>query len=186
MLFDNYELENEKSFIFNQQSFLLNNKPEKKSKTQNKTENNSLKKLDSFLSKIKDSFNENSDPIYFDHNKNQIPLIKIHQIESISGRPVTLIAVTRHQYNTKNFTKYENYVKKLGHARIYYGFWPDTQKNKIELDVLYCIATDDQNQIQEHLNMHDAINQQTPQSMALVITKGGKSHVVENLKIKKE
>ena len=65
-------------------------------------------------------------------------------------------------------------------------FWPDTQKNKIELDVLYCIPTDDQNQIQEHLNMHDTINQQTPQSMALVITQGGKSHVVENLKIKKE
>ena len=83
----------------------MNNKPEKKSKTQNKTENNSLKKLDSFLSKIKDSFNENSDPIYFDHNKNQISLIKIHQIESISGRPVTLIAVTKHQYKDRKSTR---------------------------------------------------------------------------------
>ena len=144
------------------------------------------KKINKTFSKIQNVFDQYSEPVYLDENANPISLIKIHQIESISGRPVTLIAVTRHQYNTKHFSKYENYVKKLGHARIYYGFWPDTQKNKIELDVLYCIPTDDQNQIQEHLNMHDTINQQTPQSMALVITQGGKSHVVENLKIKKE
>ena len=140
------------------------------------------KKINKTFSKIQNVFDQFSEPVYLDENANPIPLIKIHQIESISGRPVTLIAVTRHQYNTKNFTKYENYVKKLGHARIYYGFWPDTQKNKIELDVLYCIATDDQNQIQEHLNMHDAINQQTPQSMALVIHDDGKWKTIQNAK----
>ena len=138
------------------------------------------KKINKTFSKIQNVFDQFSEPVYLDENANPISLIKIHQIESISGRPVTLIAVTKHQYNTKNFTKYENYVKKLGHARIYYGFWPDTQKNKIELDVLYCIPTDDQNQIQEHLNMHDAINQQTPQSMALVISAGGKYKTIEN------
>ena len=140
------------------------------------------KKINKTFSKIQNVFDQFSEPVYLDENANPIPLIKIHQIESISGQPITLIAVTRHQYNTKNFTKYENYVKKLGHARIYYGFWPDTQKNKIELDVLYCIPTDDQNQIQEHLNMHDAINQQTPQSMALVIHNDGKWKTIQNAK----
>lgn len=86
-----------------------------------------------------------------------------------------MIAVTRHQYDIGNFQKYENYIKKtLKLSRIYYGLWSDGKK--VEYDVLYAIPTEDYEEIQNHLNAHNQINQ----GMVLVIFSDGTYKVIRN------
>ena len=67
-----------------------------------------------------------------------------------------MIAVSRHQYDTRNFPKYKNYIKNKELGRIYYGLWSDSKKS--EWDVLYVIDTDDYEEALNHLNAHDQIN----------------------------
>jgi hypothetical protein len=66
----------------------------------------------------------------------------------------------------------------LGLGRVYYGLWTDGKK--VEYDVLYAIDTDDYEQIQNHLNGHNHMNQGIAQVMALVISSDGATKIVRN------
>ena len=56
--------------------------------------------------------------------------------------------------------------------------WSDG--GKTEYDALYAIPTDDYEDVLNHLNAHDQINQKTAQSMALVIDSNGKYKIIRN------
>jgi len=125
------------------------------------------------------NFTEKSEPVFLNENGEKLTLKKIHEIESVSDKPICMIAVTRHQYDISNFPKYENYVKKtLRFNRLYYGLWTDGKK--VEYDVLYVIPTDDFEQIQNHLNAHNHMNQGIAQAMALIINSDGIHKIIEN------
>ena len=134
------------------------------------------------LKKFKESkknFTIHSEPVMFDENFNKVTMKQIHDIQCMSDDSVSMIAVTRHQYNVYNFPKYVNYVKKqLGINTIYYGLWPGV--NRVEYDVLYVLPTDDLQEIQKHLNAHDHMNNGITQRMALVISKDGTTTIIEN------
>ncbi len=137
------------------------------------------KKISTTFSRIEKTFTEKSEPIFLNDMGEQISLKKIHKIESVGGKPISMIAVTRHQYDTSNFLKYKNYIKKeLKLSRVYYGLWTDGKK--VEYDVLYAIPTDDHEQIQNHLNAHNHMNQGIAQVMALIIDSNGKYKVLKN------
>ncbi len=124
-------------------------------------------------------FTKHSDSVMFDENFNQISVKEIHNLACTSDGPITLIAVTRHQYDVDKFPKYVNYVKnnlKINH--IYFGLWPGV--NRVEYDVLYVISTDDLQEIQKHLNSNDHMNNGITQKMALIISKDGTTKVIEN------
>ena len=133
---------------------------------------------------FEENFTEKSEPVFLNEMGEKLTLKKIHEIESVSDKPICMIAVTRHQYDISNFPKYENYVKKtLKFSRFYYGLWTDGKK--VEYDVLYVIPTDDFEQIQNHLNAHDQMNQEIAQDMAqdmaLVIYSDGTYKIIKNL-----
>ena len=138
--------------------------------------------------KIQNGFNENevnftetSQPVYYDEEGDKITLKKIHTIESDDGKAVSMIAVTRGQYDITNFSTFENYIRnKFPQKRVYYGLWPDVEKKKTEYDVLYEILTDNYEEVQKHLNMHDEMNRKVPQKMALVVFKEGEFEIIEN------
>ena len=65
---------------------------------------------------------------------------------------------------------------------IYYGLWPDTKNNKVEYDILYTIGSIDKGEIQRHLNLHDHMNDELAQKMALIIDKDGKWKIQNNKK----
>ena len=145
-----------------------------------KTLNPKYQKIQETFSKLDKTFSENSEPIILNENAEQISLKEIHKIESVDSKPISLIAVTRHQYDISKFSNYENYIKNYRGAssRIYYGLWSDG--GKTEYDVLYAIPTDDYEDVLNHLNAHDQINQKTAQSMALVIDSNGKYKIIRN------
>ena len=150
-----------------------------------KTLNPKYQKIQNIFSEIEKTFTENSEPVYLNELCEQLPLKKIHEIESIEGKPIALIAVTRIQYDVRNFPKYENYIKsKRGFSRVYYGLWPDKSKKKSEWDVLYAIPTDEHEQIQTHLNAHNHMNQGIAQKMALIIDSNGEWETRYNLLLK--
>ena len=127
----------------------------------------------------KKNFTIHSKPVMFDENFNKIALKQIHELECNTDSPVTMIAVTRHQYHVYNFPKYVDYIKnQLGIDTIYYGLW--TGGNRVEYDVLYVIPTNDHDIIQKHLNTHDFLNDGVSQKMALVISNDGTSEIIEN------
>jgi len=134
--------------------------------------------LDEFK-KSEKNFTQKSKPIMWNENCKKLSMKEIHAKESNGDSPVSMIAVTRHQYDIDNFPKYVNYIKNmLQKSRIYYGLWSDGKK--IEYDVLYVIPTDDYKEIQKHLNAHDHLNNGVTQRMALVISKDGTTKIREN------
>ena len=144
-----------------------------------KTLNPKYKKIQETFSKLDKTFSQNSEPVFLNENAEQISLKTIHEIESVNNNPISLIAVTRHQYDISKFSKYENYIKNsLKQSRIYYGLWSDGAKT--EYDVLYAIPTDDYEEVLNHLNAHDQMNKKTTQSMALVIDSDGKYKIIRN------
>ncbi len=137
------------------------------------------KKIQDTFNRFEKTFTEESEPVYLNEMGEKLTLKKIHEIESVGDKPVSMIAVTRHQYDISNFPKYENYVKKtLRFNRLYYGLWTDGKK--VEYDVLYAIPTDDYEEVLNNLNAHDQMNQGITQSMALVIHSDGKYKVIKN------
>ena len=127
-------------------------------------------------------FIDNLEPIFGDHNGDPISLKELHKRESINGEPITMIAVTRKQFNEDNLTKYREYImNELGLPRFYHGLWSDGKN--VEFDVLYAIPTSDNITIQEHLNKHNTINDGVPQVMGLIIDKNGVFKNIENFNI---
>jgi hypothetical protein len=144
-----------------------------------KTQNPKYQKIQEIFTKLDKSFSENSEPIFLNENAEKISLKEIHEIESVDGKPISLIGVTRHQYDISKFPDYENYVKNtLKLSRIYFGLWSDGEKT--EYDVLYAIPTNDYEEVLNHLNAHDQMNKKTAQSMALIINSNGKYKVIRN------
>ena len=125
------------------------------------------------------NFTEKSEPLFLDNMGEKISLKRIYDLESIDDKPISLIAVTRKQYDISNFSRYENYIKnKLNKDGTYYGLWSDGWK--VEYDVLYAVPTDNYEQIQNHLNSHDQINCGITQMMALTIHSNGNYKIIEN------
>ncbi len=144
-----------------------------------RTQNLKYQKIQEIFSKLDKTFSENSEPIFLNENAEKISLKEIHGIESIDSRSISLIGVTRHQYDISKFSYYENYIKSMGtNHRIYYGLWSDGKKT--EYDVLYAIPTDNYEEVLNHLNAHDQMNKKTAQSMALVIDSNGKYNIIRN------
>jgi len=138
-----------------------------------------LIKIKEIFSVLDKEFSQQSEPVFLDSNAQRISLKEIHNAESINNKPISLIAVTRHQYDTSNFVNYQNYIKnRLKLSRIYYGLWSDGKK--AEWDVLYAIPTDDTKEVLNHLNAHDQMNDGISQSMALVIDSDGNYNIIEN------
>lgn len=143
------------------------------------TLNSTYKKIEDTFRELEKNFTEKSEPVIFNDIGKKLSMKEIHQIESVEDKPVSMIAVTRHQYNFSNFPKYVNYVKNtLGLDRVYFGLWPDGKK--VEYDVLYAIDTDDYEQIQNHLNCHNHMNHGITQMMALIISSKGTRKIVRN------
>jgi len=137
------------------------------------------KKLLEQFKKYEIGFTKSSDSIMFDENFNKIETKQIHNLESTSKDPVTMIAVTRYQYDVNDFSKYVNYIKNdLKISTIYYGLWPGV--NKVEYDVLYVIDTIDPDTIQKHLNAHNFLNDGVSQKMALVVSNDGTTKIIED------
>ena len=125
------------------------------------------------------NFTEKSKPVFLDEMGDKISLSKIYNLESVDDRPISMIAVTRHQYDVNDFSKYVDYIKNnLKISTIYYGLWPGV--NKVEYDVLYIVDTVDEDTIQKHLNAHNFLNDGVSQKMALVISNDGTTKIIEN------
>lgn len=138
-------------------------------------------KIQNVFSEFEKTFTSKSKPVILNDLGKRLTLKQIHKIESASDKPVSMIAVTRHQYDLNDFVRYENYVKNiLKRNRMYYGLWPDDTNEKTEYDLLYVIPTDDIVQIQRHLNSHNNMNGGISQAMALVIFSNGRSKIIEN------
>lgn len=124
-------------------------------------------------------FTDNLKPTFGDHNGNPISLKEIYEIESINNKPITMIAVTRKQFDERDLDRYRKYVtNELGLSRFYHGFWHDG--DSIEFDILYAIPTNDKTTILEHLNKHNKINNGHAQIMGLVINMNGKFEKIVN------
>jgi hypothetical protein len=133
------------------------------------------------LRKLEKTFTEESDPVFLDENGKKLTMKEIHSKECVGDKPITMIAVSRHQYDVANFPKYINYVKNtLKKNRIYYGLYPDDEK--VEYDVLYAIPTNDYDEIQKHLNTHDHMNNGIAQIMGLIISQDGAVKITKNAK----
>lgn len=145
-----------------------------------KTEDKVYQKIQDTLRKNEKNF-ENNKPLYLDKKGNVVSLNQIFDIESVDRKPVTLIGVTRNQFDTSRFPEFERYIKtELKYPRHYYGLWRDEQKQKPEYEVVYAIQTNDYTVIQRHLNLHDDLNDGIPQEVALVIFPDGNSEIVKN------
>ena len=144
-----------------------------------RTQNPTYQKIQDIFSKFEKNFTEKSESVILNEIGEKLSMKEIHQIESAKDNPISMIAVTRHQYDVSNFPKYVNYVKNtLGLGRVYFGLWSDGKK--VEYDVLYAIDTDDYEQIQNNLNGHDHMNQGITQVMALIISSDGARKIVNN------
>lgn len=125
------------------------------------------------------NFTEKSKPVFLDEMGEKISLSKIYNLESVDDKPISMIAVTRHQYDVNDFSKYVDYIQNnLKISTIYYGLWPGV--NKVEYDVLYIVDTVDEDTIQKHLNAHNFLNDGVSQKMALVISNDGTTKIIEN------
>jgi len=132
-----------------------------------------------WIATLKRTLTDYSVPVFSSEEIEGISLRKIHEIESVKGRPVTLIAVTRKEYDNANFDKFEKYIKNvLGYKRVYYGLFFNGER--VEHDVLYAIPTDNPEQIEYHLNAHTNLNHGVAQLMALVIESNGNMRTVRN------
>ena len=68
-------------------------------------------KILAIFKQLEKNFTEKSKPLFFDKTGEKISLNKIYDLESIGDKPVSLIAVTRKQYDISKFSYYENYIK---------------------------------------------------------------------------
>jgi hypothetical protein len=138
---------------------------------------NYLQRIESELNKNSQCFNTSSQPFFVDEFGLKITLKQIHSREA-TRKPVTLIAVTRHQFNCSRFMEFTEYVKNtLKKERVYYGLWSNGKTT--EYDVLYCVSNKDE-LIQKHLNMHDSLNGGSKQVMGLKIFEDGTYLPVRN------
>jgi len=144
-------------------------------------------KLKKSFKEYEKTFTAKSPSIYFDDAGDKISLKEIYDDNNIFGNLITLIAVTRNQYDLNEFPKYVDYIKNsLKKNKIYYGLWTDRttiDNGKVEYDVLYVIHKDNFNEIQTHLNSHDHMNHGNKQEMALVISPDGSSKIIKNKKL---
>jgi len=131
------------------------------------------------LRKLGKTFTEKSDPVFLDENAKKLTMKEIHNKECVGTKPITMIAVSRHQYDIAKFPKYINYIKNtLKKNTIYYGLYPDGKKK--EYDVLYAIPTNGYDEIQKHLNAHDHMNNGIAQIMGLIISQDGTTKIIKN------
>ena len=133
------------------------------------------------LQKHGKTFTKKSYPVFLDENGKKLTMKEIHNKECVDDKPITMIAVSRHQYDIAKFPKYINYIKNtLKKNTIYYGLYPDDEK--VEYDVLYTIPTNDYDEIQKHLNAHDHMNNDVSQIMGLTISQDGNYITTDNAK----
>ena len=133
------------------------------------------------LQKLAKTFTKESAPVILDENAKKLTMKYIHNKECVGGKPITMIGVTRCQYDVADFPKYVNYIKNtLKKNTIYYGLYPDDEK--VEYDVLYAIPTNDYDEIQKHLNTHDHMNNGIAQIMGLIISQDGAVKITKNAK----
>ena len=131
------------------------------------------------LQKLEKTFTKKSDPVFLDENAKKLTMKEIHNKECIGTKPITMIGVTRCQYDVADFPKYLNYVKNtLKKNTIYYGLYPEDEK--VEYDVLYAIPTNDYDEIQKHLNAHDHMNDGVAQMKGLTISQDGTHITTDN------
>jgi hypothetical protein len=124
-------------------------------------------------------FTVHSESVMFDESLQKQTMQQIYDANCTSNGPVSMIAVTRHQYDVTEFPKYVEYIKNtLQISTIYYGLW--TGGGKVEYDLLYVVPTDDYEIIQKHLNAHNFLNDSISQRMALVICSDGSTKIIEN------
>ena len=141
------------------------------------------RKILNVFQRFEKTFTEKSTPLYLDEYGEKVTLQEIHDKADIGYNSLVLIAATRKQYNTDNFSKYREYIKNtLNKSTIYYALWPNTEENNIEYDVLYTIETIEHDEIQRHLNLHNGINNGVAQKMALIIDKNGNWEIIHNEK----
>ena len=141
------------------------------------------KKIADEFVKYEKTFTEKSAPLYLDECGEKVTLQEIHDKAGIGDNSLVLIAATRKQYNTDNFSQYREYIKNtLKKSTIYYALWPNTEENNVEYDVLYTTETADHDEIQRHLNLHNDINNGVTQKMALIIDKDGNWEIIHNEK----
>ena len=141
------------------------------------------RKILNVFQKFEKTFTEKSAPLYLDEYGEKVTLQEIHDKAGIGYNSLVLIAATRKQYNTDNFSKYREYIKNtLKKSTIYYALWPNTEENNVEYDVLYTIETIEHDEIQRHLNLHNGINNGVAQKMALIIDKNGNWEIIHNEK----
>jgi len=125
------------------------------------------------------NFTVHSNPVMFDENLQKQTMQQIYDAEHTSDEPVSMIAVTRYQYDVNLFPKYVKYIKNtLQINTVYYGLWCDG--GKVEYDVLYVLPAVDNVIIQSHLNAHDFLNDFVSQKMALVICQDGSTRIIKN------
>ena len=142
------------------------------------------KKIADEFAKYEKTFTEKSTPLYLDECGEKVTLQEIHDKAGIGDNSLALIAATRKQYNTDNFSKYREYIKNtLKKSTIYYALWPNTEENDVEYDVLYTTETANHDEIQRHLSLHDDINNGVTQKMALIIDKNGNWEIQNNEKL---
>ena len=149
----------------------------------NKNQEQIDRKILNVFQKFEKTFTEKSAPLYLDEYGEKVTLQEIHDKAGIGYNSLVLIAATRKQYNTDNFSKYREYIKNtLKKSTIYYALWPNTEENNVEYDVLYTIETIEHDEIQRHLNLHNGINNGVAQKMALIIDKNGNWEIIHNEK----
>ena len=137
--------------------------------------------LFTILQKLAKTFTKESAPVILDENAKKLTMKEIHNKECVGTKPITMIAVSRHQYDVAKFPKYINYIKNtLKKNTIYYGLYPDGKKK--EYDVLYAIPTNDYDEIQKHLNAHDHMNNGIAQMKGLTISQDGNYITTDNAK----
>jgi len=131
------------------------------------------KKISDEFKKCEKEFTEKSEPLYWDKFGEKITLKEIQNNANIGDNSLALIAVTRGQYDTSNFSKYREHIKNtLAKNVVWYGLWCNTDNGRVEYDILYTIENN-LKEIQKHLNLHNQINNGVTQKMALVIDKDG-------------
>jgi hypothetical protein len=141
------------------------------------------RKILNVFQRFEKTFTEKSAPLYLDECGEKITLQEIHDKAGIGDNSLVLIAATRKQYNTDNFSQYREYIKNtLNKSTIYYGLWYNKDNKNVEYDILYTLDSTHNNEIQKHLNLHSQINNGVEQKMALIIDKNGNWEIIHNEK----
>ena len=138
-----------------------------------------VKILDEFK-KYEKTFTDKSEPLYWDRCGEKVTLKQIQNNANVGDNSIALIAVTREQYDTGNFSKYRDHIKNtFAKNVVWYGLWCNTDNGRVEYDILYTIENN-LKEIQKHLKLHNQINNGVTQKMALVIDKDGNWKIQNN------